>query len=180
MRDGVDLICGRPEHTCPHCKDGCDLHFWLDPLIMKQQAKKITQSLIRQYPEHAELYEANLRELNSDLDQLDNEIRTMLSPLKNRVIFVSHPAFSYFAKQYDLVQHALEFEGRDPTPQQLTKILNEARKNQVKTIFIQRQFNNKGARLVAQELGAKLVMLDPYADDYVLEMRKTATEFSRK
>jgi len=180
LRDGVDLICSTPQSTCPHCRDGCDLHFWLDPMIVKLQAKKIAQSLIKLYPENAEVYEENLRVLNTELDQLDDEIRTMLAPLKNRSIFVSHSAFSYFTKQYDLVQYALEYEGRDPTPQQLTRILETARKNQVKTIFIQRQFNNKGARLVAQELGADLVVLDPYADDYILEMRKTATEFSRK
>jgi len=180
LRDGIDLICSPSHESCPHCREGCDLHFWLDPLIMKQQAKKIAQTLTKVYPENAKRYEENLNELTSELDHLDEEIRTMLTPLKNRKFFVSHAAFTYFAKQYNLVQMALEFEGRDPTPQQLTRILEMARKNQVKTIFIQQQFHNKGARLVAQEIGAQLVEVDPYADDYILEMRKIAKEFSRK
>jgi len=180
LRDGVELMCSTPQSTCPHCREGCDLHFWLDPILMKQQAKKIAQALTKAYPENAEIYRQNLQKLDNDLDQLDDEIQAVLKPMKNRAIFVSHPAFSYFAKRYNLVQYAIEFEGRDPTPQQLTKILETARENNVKTIFIQKQFNNKGARLVAQQFGARLVMLDPYADDYILEMRKTATEFSRK
>jgi len=180
LREGLELMCSTPQSACPHCRKGCDLHFWLDPVMMKEQAKKIARTLTKAYPENADLYSQNLQTLEKELDQLDDEIRTVLSSLKNRAIFVSHPAFGYFAKRYGLVQYALEFEGRDPTPQQLTKILETARNNNVKTIFIQRQFNNKGARLVAQQLGAKLVMLDPYADDYILEMRRTATEFSRK
>ncbi|NGX58615.1 MAG: High-affinity zinc uptake system binding-protein ZnuA [Chlamydiae bacterium] len=180
LRDGVDLICSPSQESCPHCREGCDLHFWLNPLIMKQQAKKITQNLIKLYPEHAEKYEENLKKFTVEMDQLDDEIRTFLGPLKDRTIFVSHPAYAYFAKEYDLVQYTIEFEGRDPTPQQLTRILESARDHKVKTIFIQRQYNNKGARLVAQEIGADLVVLDPYADDYILEMRRIASKFTRK
>lgn len=180
LRNGIDLICSAGQGTCPHCTRGCDLHFWLNPLIVKEQAKKITQELAKLYPENAEKYRQNFQKFSLELDQLDEDIRSALSLLKDRTIFVSHPAYAYFAKEYGLQQYALEFEGKDPTPQQLTKILETARKHHVKTIFIQKQFNNKGARLVAQELGANLVVLDPYADDYILEMRRLAKEFARK
>ncbi len=179
MRDGMELICP-PQGSCAHCREGCDLHYWLDPALLKQQANKMALILTKMYPEHGDMFNQNLQKLNADLDRLDEDIAALLSPLKNRVFFVSHPAYGYFSKRYELTQIALEFEGKDPKPRQLTHILDIAKENNVQTIFIQKQFNNKGARLVASELGAKLVVLDPYADDLILEMRKIAREISRK
>jgi zinc transport system substrate-binding protein len=74
---------------------------------------------------------------------------------------------------------SIEFEGKDPTPQQLTKVLRQAREENIKTIFIQKQYNNKGAKLIARELNAKIVMLDPYAEDYMTSMREIAQAFAK-
>jgi zinc transport system substrate-binding protein len=180
LRDSVDLICTQPNQGCAHCSGGCDLHFWVDPQIMKQQAELIAMQLSRLYPEYAESFRVSLKEVQAELDNLNSETETILKNLKNRTFFVSHPAYAYYARQYNLSQFSIEFEGRDPTPKQLEKILNTAKELNVKTIFIQRQYNNKGARLVADQLGAKLVMLDPYAEDYLNQMRKMAAQISAK
>lgn len=96
----------------------------------------------------------------------------ILNPLANRTILVSHPAYAYFCRDYNLTQLSIEFEGKDPMPQQLTKILETARDLKVKKIFIQPQFQNKGAKLIAKELDAELITLDPYSEDYFEMMRE--------
>jgi zinc transport system substrate-binding protein len=180
LREGIDLICAPEHHGCKHCSKGCDLHYWLSPRIMAEQAKIVAKELKKKYPEHSRLYEANLRKFTKDLEILDDEFETFLAPLKDRAIFVSHPAYGYLARDYNLSQYTIEFEGKDPTPKQLTAILKTAREHNIKTVFIQKQYNNKGARLVADELNADLVELDPYADDYILEMRRIAARFAGK
>lgn len=180
LREGVDLIQGQPHQGCAHCSGGADLHFWVDPLIMKQQADVIARQLSRIYPEHSETFRHGLRTVKEDLDTLHEETESQLSHLKERSFFVSHPAYAYYASRYNLTQYSIEFEGRDPTPKQLEKILENAKTHRVKTIFIQSQYNNKGARLVADQIGAKLVMLDPYSEDYLAQMRKMAAQISAK
>jgi zinc transport system substrate-binding protein len=91
---------------------------------------------------------------------------------------VSHPAYAYFCRDYQLKQLSIEFEGKDPSPRQLTSVLTRARQAGIKTVFIQMQYNNKGAQLIAKELGAKIVTLDPYAENYFIMMREIASHFA--
>lgn len=179
LRQGVDLINHSHEHGHRGCCPGCvDLHFWLSARQAQIQAQTIADALIKTYPEHADMYRANLRVFQQELQDLDREIQTILASLQNRNILVSHPAYAYFCRDYDLVQHAIEVEGKDPTPQQMTKLLNVARQMQMRTIFIQMQYNNKAAKLVADTLGTKLIVLDPYSEQFFTSMLEIAHAFA--
>ncbi len=176
LKEGVDLIGSQCHHK--GCDHGADLHIWLSPKQAKIQAENIAKALILLYPHQKANYEKNLHGLLNELDILDQDIATLLKPLKQRTLLVSHPAYGYFCRDYSLVQLSVEFEGKDPTPQQLTKLLEVARKSKVKTVFIQKQYNNKGARLIAEYLGAKVVNLDPYSENYSESMRFIARQIA--
>ncbi len=177
LRQRVDLIQHGHGH-CACCPGNVDLHFWLSARQAQIQAKTIADALMKTFPEHADIYRSNLRVFQQELQDLDQEIQGILAPLKNRNILVSHPAYAYFCRDYTLVQHAIEVEGKDPTPQQMTKLLTLARQLQIRTIFIQMQYNNKAAKLVAETLGAKLVVLDPYSEQFFTSMREIAHAFA--
>lgn len=179
LQKNLDLI----ESSHVHGKKGCcaghvDLHFWLSAREAQTQAQTIAESLSRLFPENQDLYEKNLLLFQKELSDLDYEILTILKKLKNRNILVSHPAYGYFCRDYNLVQHSIEVEGKDPTPQQMTKLLNDARRLNSKIIYIQLQYNNKAAKLVAETLKLKLITLDPYAYDYLETMRTIAHAFA--
>lgn len=176
FRDGVEMICHHGGCCCHG--DGGDLHTWLSPRLAKQQAAVIAKTLSAHYPAHKELYATNLKAFQDELDALDREISEALKPRKSRVIMVSHPAYAYFARDYDLQQLPVEFEGRDPSPRQLTRLLDQAKKNEIQVIYTQPQHSDKGARLIAKELGATIIVLDPYAENYSENMRKMALKFA--
>lgn len=179
LRQGLDLIFSDHTQGCRCCCAGSvDLHFWLSTRQAQIQAQTIANTLIKNYPQHADKYRENLALFKQELQQLDQDITAILEPLKNRNILVSHPAYGYFCRDYQLNQHGIEVEGKDPTPQQLTKMLNLMRQLNIKTIFIQLQYNNKAAKLVADTLGAKLVILDPYSEHYFNTMREIAHAFA--
>lgn len=179
LRHGLDMINADPETGCCCCHaNSQDLHMWLSARQVEIQVRTIALALSKLFPENAELYKKNLEVLTQDLKALDQEITTILKPLKSRLILVSHPAYAYFCRDYDLKQMSIEFEGKDPTPQQLTNILNRARQANVKKVYIQIQYNSKGARLFAKELGAEVVMLDPYSEHYFESMREIARKFA--
>ncbi len=175
LREGINLIyescCQCAEHGDP------DPHIWMSPRETEKQAKIITQALISIYPEHQQLYEQNLSQLLQELDSLDKNTTTMLAPYKGRAIMVSHPAYAYFCRDYDLKQIPIEFEGKDPSPKQLIRILEEARAAKITIIFIQAQHSSKGARLIAKEIGAKIESIDPLSENYIENIQEISKKF---
>lgn len=182
MRTNVNLITFDNDEykPCSCCKKhSCyDLHYWLSPRQAKAQAETIAKALIECYPENAELYRNNLNSIQEELTILDRDIIEILKRPHNPVVLVSHPAYAYFCRDYGVRQLPIEIEGKDPTPGQLTKLLEAARFHQVKRVFVQVQYSSKGARLVAAELGACVVDLNPYAEQYFDSLREIARAFS--
>ncbi|CCB87459.1 MULTISPECIES: metal ABC transporter solute-binding protein, Zn/Mn family [Parachlamydia] len=181
MRQGVEMISATSHcehhHGCCHAS-GEDLHFWLSPKEAQQQAKTIASALIEKYPANTEFYKQNLLQFLEELDALDVKVREILKDSKNSVIMVAHPAYAYFARDYQLIQLPIEFEGKDPSPQQLTKVIARARKENIKTVFSQVQYPNKVAQLIANEVNARVVILDPYAEDYLCNVELIARHFA--
>lgn len=179
LQQGLDLLY---DHQCAHCShhhaNSVDPHFWLSARQGKIQAATIANALSERYPQHRELYLQNLQRFQEELDTLDREITAILEPLKQRMIMVSHPAYAYFCRDYNLKQLSIEFEGKDPTPQQLTSVIRQAQQAHINKIFVQMQYSNKGASLIAKQLGARVVTLDPYAEQYMTTMLDIANAFA--
>jgi zinc transport system substrate-binding protein len=181
LRQGVSMITADPASGLCCCHANCqDLHIWLSARQAKIQVATIAEGLSKKYPANADLYKKNLETLVKDLDALDKEIIEILKPVKSRIILVSHPAYAYFCRDYDFKQLSIEFEGKDPTPLQLTKVLNEARAAHIDKVLVQPQYSSKGARLFAKELNAEIVVLDPYSEDYINAMKKIAQAIAGK
>lgn len=180
LRQGVHLIDHDPSKGCSCCPGCVDLHFWLSAREAQVQVRTIYEALVKKFPQYKALYETNFLKTLEELKQLDDAIRVLLEPLTNRNILVSHPAYAYFCRDYRLKQFSIEVEGKDPTPQQLTKLLQLAKQQPFATIFIQSQYNNKAAKLVADMLHARLVNLDPYGEDYFTCMMEIAQAFAKK
>jgi len=174
MRQSIELIAD----SCCHCHNSGDPHIWLSPRLAKVQALTIAKTLMETYPEDKKVFEERLNKFLAELDQLDREIGTTLETMRPRVILVSHPAYAYFCRDYALKQLSIEFEGKDPTPRQLTRLLADVKAERVDTIFVQMQYSDKAAKLIANEIGADLVLLDPYSEDYLNSMREIAHRFA--
>lgn len=178
LRQNLDLITSENGHSCC-CHSSCqDLHFWLSPSSAKIQTETIAEGLIKVYPEHAALYRSRLKMFHRELEDLDLQIQAILSVPHNSSILVSHPAYAYFCRDYHFTQYSIEFEGRDPTSQQLTKLLKLAKDARIQKVFIQKQYSDKGPRLISQHLGAEIVMLDPYSENYRESLLQIAKAFA--
>lgn len=178
---GLDLISSDHGHgNCGCCPGSIDLHFWLSARQAQIQAQTIADTLSKAFPAFKNFYQTNLQSFQQELKELDAKIQSILANLDNRSLLVSHPAYAYFCRDYELQQYSIEIEGKDPSPQQMTKLLQLARQLNFRTIFIQMQYNNKAAKLVADVLGARLVVLDPYSERYVDSMLEIAHAFAHK
>lgn len=181
-RDGLDLISLNGHRCCSGChaahSDDNDTHVWLSPRLAKIQAKTIANALINCYPQYQSEFEVGFQQLITELDLLDKELQALFANQRSKTLLVSHPAFGYLCRDYGLNQLSIEFEGKDPSPQQLTLLLKTARNENIKRVFTQEQYQNKGAILIAKELDAEIYSVDPYSRNYLTNFREMARLFA--
>ena len=166
------------KHDSHHSHVTGDPHIWTSPAKVKIMAQKIKDTLTRAKPENEKHFEENLQAFFKDLDILDKDIRTILAKSDNRRFMVFHPAWSYFAEDYGLEQIAIEHEGKEPGARSLQKIIEEGKRLGIKVIFVQKQFSLSIAENIAKMIGATVREMDPLAEDYLGNMRRTATAIS--
>ncbi|UCD16278.1 MAG: zinc ABC transporter substrate-binding protein [Candidatus Zixiibacteriota bacterium] len=166
-RQGIALRGMPGRHGNEHDHEGGeDPHFWLDPALVMIQAKTVCDELIRIDPVHEKEYQSNLERLTADLETTHAHISKKLAPLAGRKFLVFHPAFGYFAEAYGLRQVAIEVEGKEPGTRQLAEIVEWAKAEGVRVIFVQQQFSTAGARTIARAIGGIVEKIDPLAYDY--------------
>ncbi len=156
-----------------------DPHIWMDPNLVKVQATNIRDALCKLDPANARDYSRNLQSFISDLDQTDKRIRAALAPVKGKSMYVFHPAFGYFADSYGLRQIPIEIEGKEPGAKQLSGIIEKAKKDEVRVIFVQPQFSRKSAESIARAIGGAVVPINPLAGDYLANLDRMASSVEK-
>ncbi len=80
---------------------------------------------------------------------------------------IYHPNLAYLARDYGLEEVAVEFEGKEPPPSRLKYLIDLARTKKINTIFVQREYDSKNAKAIADEIGAEVVVIDPLSVDWL-------------
>ena len=166
-----------PEHEHEHHDHGGskDPHVWTSPKNVKIIAKNIYTALVLKDTKNKDYYKKNYLTFLEEIASTDNKIREILLDLpSNSKFMVFHPSWQYFAKEYSLIQLVIEVEGKEPKPKTLKKIIDEARKENVKVIFAQEEFSDKSARVISQQLGIKLLKETPLASAWSQNLIKMA------
>lgn len=156
-----------------------DPHIWLDPKRVKIQAETIFETLSELAPEHSEQFEKNLSDFQNDLERIDAKISEILAPFAGQKFYVFHPAFGYFGESYGIRQVPIEIEGKEPNPRVLVRLIELAKQEGVKVIFVQPQYAQKNAEILAKEIGGAVVPIDPLPRDYLKQMEETARMLQR-
>lgn len=156
-----------------------DPHTWLSPVLAKAQVQSIADSLVGLYPEQADFFKKNTKDLLEEIARLDARLRELLQDSRGRQFMVYHPAWGYFAREYGLQQVPVEIEGKQPKPAQLQKLIERARRLGVRVIFVQPQFSRKSADIIAAEIGGEAVFADPLAEDWPANLLQVAGQIEK-
>jgi zinc transport system substrate-binding protein len=143
-----------------------DPHIWLSPKLVKIQAKNILDGFLKIDEKHKDIYMENYKKFIKEIEDTDSKIKDTLSNLKNRKFMVFHPTWGYFADEYNLEQIPIEVEGKTPSMQTLAKLINKAKKDNIKVVFVQPQFSKKSAEIIAKQIGGKVIAVDPLAENW--------------
>lgn len=151
-----------------------DPHIWLSPKRVKVMVESIANEMSKIDPLHTDTYEKNSQAFIQKLDELDGQIRSALSGVQSKKFIVYHPAFGYIADDYGLTMYALEEEGKEATPRNLQKMIDLAKKENIKVIFYQEEIDSSQSEAFAEEIGGKTVQLAPLSPNYIENLKKMA------
>ncbi len=151
-----------------------DPHVWLAPAQMSGIARNVHAALVEILPEQRQRLDRNLAELLAEIDAAAASCRKILAQARGRRFFVFHPAWGYFAQAFGLIQVAIEEHGKEPDAHHIGELVHDAEDAGVKIIFTQPQMSEASAQLVADEIGARLEVLDPLAYEWLDNLQNAA------
>lgn len=165
----------------PHADDHIimDPHIWTSPPLVKPQAETICKALIRQDPENEAFYRENLERFINEVDSIHAELSALFEKRGGMAFMVFHPSWGYFARTYGIVQVPVEIEGKTPKPAQMKALIDRAKKQHIKVIFVQPQFSKRSAGVIAKSIGGQVMVADPLAYDWAGNIRHQAGVFEK-
>ena len=161
---------GDEHHHHHHHPGGVDPHTWSSISGAKVIAKNTLDAFVALDPENAAYYQGNYEHLLKEIGETEETVSNLLQPLTSRTFIIYHPALTYLANEYGLTQLCIEMDGKEPSPAQLKELVETARKFDAKVVFIQKEFDQKNAELIAKETGCRLISINPLDYDWSKEI----------
>jgi len=176
---GVELIREEGHHHGDHYHEGgVEPHIWNSTRNASVIADNICAALCELDADHQDDFRNRLHDLKQTIAQTDSIVRTHLADADSTFL-IYHPALSYFARDYGLKQLSIEEGGKEPSPAQLQALIETCRKEKAHTIFVQQEFDQRNAQLIADELGVNIVPINPLSYDWADEMVRIAIALKR-
>lgn len=157
-----------------HSHHGVDPHIWSSPKSALIMAENMLNALVVADVENQKYYRDNFKLLETEIIETDRRINELLESASVKSFIIYHPALGYFARDYNLIQYSIEFEGKSPSPQQLKEMIDFANTQDIKTIFVQKGFDLKNAESLANEVKASIHSIDPLSYNWSDELIKIA------
>lgn len=162
-----------------HDHTGLDPHVWLDPVLVKKQAENILNALIKVDEANKDFYTKNYQLFVKELDELDKKLESIIEPYEHKAFMVFHPSWGYFAKRYHLEQISIEIQGKEPKPAQLIELVEEAKKHDIKIVFVAPQFSQKGAKTISKSINGNVAVINPLSEKWDENLLKVALEIAK-
>ena len=143
--------------------DGADPHIWLNPVYAQVMVTNIVEGLAQADPKNAELYRTNGEVYKQKLQVLDGKLLEAFAQAETKqIIYAGHFAFGHFAKRYGL-EHVSPYTGfapdAEPTPQRIAELIQNVADSISKVIYYEELVDPKVARVIADQTGAKMLLL---------------------
>jgi zinc transport system substrate-binding protein len=165
LGQNIDLI--KPVgHSDSEHVEGADPHYWVSPKCALIIASSVKLLLIELSPEKKDIYELNYEALIKSISVIDRKAEELFSGYRNKSFMIFHPTLGYLARDYGLKEIAVENEGKEPNPSSLKKLIDIGKAEKIRIIFVQREYDTKNARAIADETGAVLETIDPLSENW--------------
>jgi zinc/manganese transport system substrate-binding protein len=136
-------------------------HYTVDPGMAPAITANILEGLVRVAPQHRAAFDRNREQFLARLGEAMVRWSATLAPFKGSKVIVDHNMWPYFLARFGLVQAGSieERPGIPATPSHLTKLIAYMKEDKIKVIMAVPWADYKLAEFVAQEAGAKVVLV---------------------
>ena len=136
-------------------------HYSLDPGMAPIVTQNIVDAFARVAPDRRAEFERNRQAFLSRLDEAMARWTRAMEPLKGAKVVVYHPQWIYLLTRFGLSQAATleDRPGIPASPAHLTRVIRQMKEEQIKVIIVEPWNDMKLAGRVADEAGAKAVVL---------------------
>ncbi len=154
-------------HACETCHEEeiTDPHIWLDPVRLAVLAEYIAIELGKLLPESSLSFQESAKAFQRRALAVHEALVDQFHGSEGKGFYIYHPALGYFAQRFGLQQITIAVSSQGPSARELHALIGQARRDKVKTIFVQPQESTRHAEIVAQAIGADLVTIDPMGMD---------------
>ncbi len=174
--EGVALITGT------HAREGAgeevaaevDPHTWTSVRNVKKMASNMYEAMVDIDPSNKGYYARRFKTFIQSLDSLDMALDSILRPCRGASFVVWHPSLSYFARDYGLHQIALSPEGKEMSVEDISRAVETARSDSARVMFFQKDADSRQAQTVNDQIGARVVEINPLDYDWKGEMLNIA------
>ena len=177
---GVELIRGKGHRHGNHYHEGgVEPHIWNSTRNAAVIVENVCAALCELDSTHRTEYRYRTDSLKQAIAQTDRDISNLLQQADS-AFMIYHPALSYFARDYGLKQISIEEGGKEPSPAQLKHLIETCRNDNVNIIFVQQEFDQHNAQLIADELGIRIVPINPLSYHWQEEMMGIAKSLHKE
>jgi zinc/manganese transport system substrate-binding protein len=136
-------------------------HYTVDPGMAPAITANILEGLVRVAPQHRAAFDRNREQFLARLGEAMVRWSATLAPFTGSKVIVDHNMWPYFLTRFGLVQAGSieERPGIPATPSHLTKLIAYMKEDKIKVIMAVPWADYKLAEFVAQEAGAKVVLV---------------------
>jgi zinc transport system substrate-binding protein len=138
-------------------------HFWLDPLFAKAIGAVIAEALTQIDPGRSSYYGPRAERLASGMDSLNISIKRRLELCGFKRFVSFHPAWTYFARRYNLVEVGVveRFPEQEPSAKWVAELIRNIKELHVQVMIVEETSNPGVVMGIARDTGVKVVVLDP-------------------
>lgn len=165
LGETIDPIVSEHAHEGEHV-EGADPHYWVSPKCALKIAASVKDFVSELNPAHSSIYDSNYVKLSDKIRTLDERASKLFAESSRKSFMIYHPNLAYLARDYGLHEIAVEFEGKEPNPSRMKELIDMAGKENIRYVFVQREYDKRNALAISKEIGAELVIIDPLSADW--------------
>lgn len=139
-------------------------------------ADKMTDVLVTLAPDKADKYREAGERLKARLKAMDDSIAQM--NIKGKAIVIRHPSLSYFARDYGIEQLTLQADGKETSPMQMKKQIDEAEQKSPAVFVLEKEHASPSDAETAKQLGVKMIEVSLNSEDWLDDMMRLSKEIS--
>ncbi len=150
-----------------HDHGGLDAHIWLSPANARVMAGVIARELGELDPANAVLYRTNADAFEQSLDAVEEEIREIIEPLRDRPFIVFHDAYHGFEHHFGIEAAGAVHVTPDlqPGAARVAEIRDAIAETGAVCVFAEPQFEPRLVATLIEGTGARTGTLDPIGSD---------------